>query len=126
MFHGFKLLELSSEWLVVAGSLFVTAVFLLTFPLRGGHGQHAGSGPGALTVWALRESLKPRSPHFHEIAELFRLMSLEPKPVGPARVREKLEPPPYVGAHRSQVEDLVELIHPRVEVYLDPAALRPH
>lgn len=126
MFHGFTLLESSPGWLVVAGALLVTAVFLLTFPLRGGHGQHAGSGPGALTVWALRESLKPRSPHFDYIAELFRLMRLEPKPVGPARVRAKLEPPPYVGAHRIRAEDLVDFIHPRVEVYLDPAALRPH
>lgn len=126
MFHVITLLESSPGWFVVAGALFVTAVFLLTFPLRGGHGQHAGSGPGALTVWALRESLKPRSPHFHEIAELFRLMMLEAKPVGPARLRQKLEPPPYVGAHRRRDETPVELIHPRVDVYLDPAALRPH
>ncbi|RRO13723.1 hypothetical protein EIL87_22315 [Saccharopolyspora rhizosphaerae] len=126
MFHAFTLPEVSPGLLIAAGSLLVTVVFLLTFPLRGGHGQHAGSGPGTLTVWALRESLaKPPAQPSEIAAFLLEAMRAERRP-GTARERAKLEPPPYVGVHRKAVEHVIDVVHPRVPVFLAPGALRPH
>lgn len=126
MIHDFTLPVISPGLLIAVAALFVTTVFLLTFPLRGGNGQHAGAGPGALTVWALRESLTAPSIRHPEFAALFKAALREQKHFGPARLRAKLEPPPYVGAHRKLVEHVVDAVHPRVQVCLDPDEVRPH
>ncbi len=34
-----------------------TAAALAVMPLRGGYGQHAGAGPGAVTVWQIRDAV---------------------------------------------------------------------
>ncbi|MEB3370742.1 hypothetical protein [Saccharopolyspora mangrovi] len=126
MIQVFTLPVLSPGLLFAVGTLLVTAVFLLTFPLRGGHGQHAGSGPGALTVWALRDSLIARSALNSEFAVFFREVLRAERHLGPARLRARTEPPPYVGAHRKIVEHVADVVHPRVQVRLDPDAFRPH
>lgn len=125
MIEEFALAVVSPGVFIAGGALFVTAVFLLTFPLRGGNGQHAGAGPGALTVWSLRDSLHARSSRHPEFAELFRAALREERRFGPARVRAELEPPPYVGVHRKMVEFVADVVHPGVQVHLDPGALRP-
>lgn len=82
------------------GFILVTGVFALTFPLRGGNGQHAHAGPGALTVPQLDARVKtaprPRKPNPEQLARLVAQAEYLPK-----RMRDKLElPPPYVGKHR--------------------------
>ncbi|WP_190820288.1 hypothetical protein [Saccharopolyspora pogona] len=68
---------------VVAAVLVVAALL----PLRGGNGQHADAGPGAVMVWQLVDAISVATPH--------------PEP--PARQPpEPIEWPTeeYVGRHR--------------------------
>ncbi|WP_406688362.1 hypothetical protein REH65_17615 [Saccharopolyspora sp. ID03-671] len=125
MFHEITLQVFSTGWLVGVGALLVTAVVLLTFPLRGGNGQHAGSGPGALTVWALQKSIRERS-ELSEFARYFIAVLEADRRPGTARMRARTEPPPYIGAHRLRERFHADVCHPRVQVELGPALIRPH
>lgn len=45
-------------YLAVIGAFIVAAGVLAFVPIRGGTGQHAGAGPGAVMVWQLSEALE--------------------------------------------------------------------
>ncbi|MEV6232209.1 hypothetical protein AB0L88_30550 [Saccharopolyspora shandongensis] len=45
-------------YLAVLGAFAVVAGALAVMPIRGGTGQHAGAGPGAVMVWQLSEALE--------------------------------------------------------------------
>lgn len=123
----FMLLVHSPGGVASGGTLLVTVLFLLVFPLRGGHGKHAGAGPGALDVWRVRRSATQPVSEFADFTALFIEMMREERELEPlARVRAKTEPPPYVGKHRLVVPFVVESFHPRVEVLLGPGVTRPH
>ncbi|WP_139274099.1 hypothetical protein [Saccharopolyspora flava] len=107
------------------GALLVTAVFLLTFPLRGGHGQHAGSGPGALTVWKLQKTIRDRS-ELSDFARYFIAVLEADRRPGTARQRARTEPPPYIGTHRRRELFHPDVVHPRVRITLSPGLVRPH
>jgi hypothetical protein len=82
------------------GFIAVTGVLTLVLPLRGGNGQHAHAGPGALTVPQLDARVeaapRPPKPDPEQLARLAAQAEYLPR-----RMREKLElPPPYVGRHR--------------------------
>lgn len=49
----------SSGVIFVAVGVFAvcTAAALAVLPLRGGYGQHVGAGPGAVTVWQIRDAV---------------------------------------------------------------------
>ncbi|WP_017972608.1 hypothetical protein [Actinopolyspora halophila] len=51
--HPPALLDEPAGLLLVLGTVLALAVGSVLAPLRGGHGQHAGAGPGALTVHTL-------------------------------------------------------------------------
>lgn len=103
------------------GFLTVAGLFALFFPLRGGDGQHAHAGPGALTVGQLGDRMKtaarPRvldPDHFARLAAQAECL--------PKRMRQKLDlPPPYVGRHRLiewPPEFKADFHPPRAEVVL--------
>ncbi|GAA4611178.1 hypothetical protein GCM10023108_02320 [Saccharopolyspora hordei] len=101
--------------------LLAAAVLVAVFPLRGGHGQHAGAGPGTLTVRQVREAVRP------DPVDVFATMTeQECQAYLDERTRRKLAavPPPYVGKHRLAIEDLVDEFHPRVAVALHPRVLQ--
>ncbi|MGW1682117.1 hypothetical protein [Saccharopolyspora sp. NPDC002376] len=105
------------------GVLAAAAVFVAVFPLRGGHGQHAGAGPGVISVWQMREVVQSpaaRQPVFDTMTDEECRAYLD------ERTRQKLAavPPPYVGKHRLAIEDLVDEHHPQVAVTLDPRVLQ--
>ncbi len=101
------------------GSVAILVLFRV-LPLRGGNGQHAGAGPGALTVWQLRAAASR-----HEVAHGNAPFDAARRdtPVGhigfsraERALREILDPVPddgYVGRHR--LSEPVE-----VEQYLPP------
>ncbi|NYH80819.1 hypothetical protein FHR84_004187 [Actinopolyspora biskrensis] len=51
--HPLALLDEPAGLLPVLGTVLALALGSVLAPLRGGHGQHAGAGPGALTVHTL-------------------------------------------------------------------------
>ncbi|WP_190821134.1 hypothetical protein [Saccharopolyspora pogona] len=77
-----------SAYLAVIGAFVVVAGVLAVIPIRGGTGQHAGAGPGAVMVWQLSEALeaerkvrlaRPRIPAISiEIAAGLRVPAIPP------------------------------------------------
>lgn len=58
------LLDEPAGLLLVLGTVLALALGSVLAPLRGGHGQHAGAGPGALTVHTLTtEPTGTETPH---------------------------------------------------------------
>ncbi|TWF94620.1 hypothetical protein [Saccharopolyspora dendranthemae] len=127
MTETIMLLVHSPGGIASGGTLLVTALFLLVFPLRGGHGKHAGAGPGALDVWQVQRNATQPIAKFTEFTTLLMEMMREERELEPGvRVRARTEPPPYVGKHRLVVPFVVETFHPRVKVLLGPGVTRPH
>ncbi|GAA2334686.1 hypothetical protein GCM10009854_08050 [Saccharopolyspora halophila] len=101
------------------GFVAVAGLLAAVFPLRGGSGQHAHAGPGALTVPQLRDRMetaaRPRIPGPEQLARLAAHAECLPK-----RMRQKLDlPPGYVGRHRLiewPPEYKVEFHPPRAEI----------
>ncbi|QIZ35253.1 hypothetical protein [Saccharopolyspora sp. ASAGF58] len=109
------------------GALAAAAAFVAVFPLRGGNGQHAGAGPGVVSVWQIRDTVQCAPSRQSEAVsrDVFDTMAEEACQAYLAeRCRRKLgaEPPPYVGKHRLAIEDLVDEFHPKVTITLGPTA----
>jgi hypothetical protein len=105
------------------GVLTAAMAFVAVFPLRGGNGQHAGAGPGAVSVWQIRDTMQAAATRHLESGErdVFDDMTDEQCRAYLAdRCRRKLaaEPPDYVGRHRLAIDDLVDEIHPKVTITL--------
>lgn len=123
----FILLVHSPGGVVPGGALLVTALVLLVLPLRGGHGKHAGAGPGAFDVWRAQRSATRPHPEFAEFRALLMEMMREERELEPGvRARARTEPPTYVGKHRLVEPFVVELFHPRVNAFPGPGVVRPH
>lgn len=109
------------------GVLAVAAVFVAVFPLRGGHGQHAGAGPGAVNVWQVQENVRTAVARQPVHDDAFATMTDEEcRAYLDERTQRKLAavPPPYVGKHRLAIEDLVEEFYPKVTIAVDPRVLQ--
>ncbi|MEU6270167.1 hypothetical protein [Saccharopolyspora shandongensis] len=80
-------------YLAVLGAFAAVAGVLAVMPIRGGTGQHAGAGPGAVMVWQLTEALE---------AERSAAVSIETADDPPEEeIRWPEEPvAEYVGRHR--------------------------
>lgn len=75
------LLDEPAGLLLVLGTVLALALGSVLAPLRGGHGQHAGAGPGALTVHTLTaEPTGTSSPRRTDPAA--RTPARAPEPVG--------------------------------------------
>ncbi|GAB3674849.1 hypothetical protein [Saccharopolyspora tripterygii] len=123
----FTLLVHSPGAVVSGGTLLVTAVFLLVFPLRGGHGKHAGAGPGALDVRRVQRNATQPAPKFADATALFiEIMREERELRAGIPLRRWTEPPPYVGKHRAEDPFVFETYHPRVDVFVGPGVMAAH
>ncbi|TDD51375.1 hypothetical protein [Saccharopolyspora elongata] len=89
-----NLIQYPIGYLAVLGVFAAVAGVLAVMPIRGGTGQHAGAGPGAVMVWQLTEALE---------AERSAAVSIETAddPAPEEEIRWPEEPvAEYVGRHR--------------------------
>ncbi|MFI0467942.1 hypothetical protein ACH347_28005 [Saccharopolyspora sp. 5N102] len=84
-------------YVAALGAFAVVAGVLAVIPIRGGTGQHAGPGPGAVMVWQLSEALEA------ERTARIAAVSIETADDPPPEEEIRWPPEPvaeYVGRHR--------------------------